>query len=358
MKAFNIITFALFFTFSVYSQKNEYYSAQIKYKDHIYKDSIKTVRLHRKGWEMSPPALELNSEQKLRLSFDRLGNTIKNFRYTFLHCNANWKPSDLIKADYLNGFFDDDISDYRYSVATQQNYIHYVARFPNQNTSFKKTGNYILKVFLDNENKELILTKRFMVFENKVNLKTQTFKSRKVSSRETSREIKVKAMNSEDFQNPSGNLKLTLTQNNRWDNAYIGLKPTFIRSGEIIFDNKREIAFKGGNEYRKFNTKSLRYKGDEVKRISSNKNGYEVFLLPDEIRKFKGHFSNNRDINGQYIVRNQDANTDEDEINADYVKVHFRLKHDKPLPNGDLYVFGALSGWDFKKEFRLDYYKK
>ena len=39
--------------------------------------------------------------------------------------------------------------------------------------------------------------------------------------------------------------------------------------------------------------------------------------------------------------------------NADYVNVHFTLKLDAPLPRGGVYVYGALSDFQCRKEFRM-----
>ena len=37
-------------------------------------------------------------------------------------------------------------------------------------------------------------------------------------------------------------------------------------------------------------------------------------------------------------------------IDAEYVKVHFSLNYEAPLPGGSLYLFGKFSDWKFKEE--------
>jgi hypothetical protein len=83
----------------------EYYKKDfIRNDNYIYKDNIKTVLLYRDGWEMSDPVIRLNSDEKLRLSFDDLDADVKNYNYTITHCDAGWQTSDIQKSDYINVF--------------------------------------------------------------------------------------------------------------------------------------------------------------------------------------------------------------------------------------------------------------
>ena len=48
------------------------------------------------------PIITLNSDEQLNLSFDYLANDAKEFSYTFIKCDANWKKSEnnIIKSPY------------------------------------------------------------------------------------------------------------------------------------------------------------------------------------------------------------------------------------------------------------------
>ena len=95
----------LFFTLLSYNCRASDKSDEIqKYNDSIYNENIKTVQLYRKGWEMSYPIIELNSNDKFELSFDELGDKQKNYSYSLLHCDAEWEPSDISEAEYMEGF--------------------------------------------------------------------------------------------------------------------------------------------------------------------------------------------------------------------------------------------------------------
>ena len=43
---------------------------------------------------------------KTTLSFDDIDGDVKQYSITFVHCNADWTPSDLMISEYLNGFFE------------------------------------------------------------------------------------------------------------------------------------------------------------------------------------------------------------------------------------------------------------
>ena len=46
--------------------------------DRVYNDKIKSVKLHRTEWNLSYPVIKLNSDEKLILHFDLLGNDIRD----------------------------------------------------------------------------------------------------------------------------------------------------------------------------------------------------------------------------------------------------------------------------------------
>ncbi|MBL0341908.1 MAG: DUF5103 domain-containing protein [Bacteroidetes bacterium] len=58
------------------------------------------------------------------------------------------------------------------------------------------------------------------------------------------------------------------------------------------------------------------------------------------------------DINGKFLIKNQDGR--DNDLESEYVKVKFSLKHDI-LANGNFYVFGALSDWKLSQENKMIY---
>ncbi len=83
--------------------------------DSIYKSNIKTVRLYNYGNQLSLPIINLNTNELVELHFDDLQGDVKNYYYSLQLCNRDWKPENLSQFDYLKGFTQIRISNYRFS---------------------------------------------------------------------------------------------------------------------------------------------------------------------------------------------------------------------------------------------------
>ena len=86
----------------------------------IYKENIHTVLLNKDGFELSDPIIKLNSNEKLHLSFDDLSEETKTFKYTLRLCDADWQDTELDISRYIDGFTEDLIEDYEFSLNTTQ----------------------------------------------------------------------------------------------------------------------------------------------------------------------------------------------------------------------------------------------
>ena len=118
-----------------------------RFSDRVFDNRIKTVLLHREGWELSYPLIRLGSDDRLILKFDLLGDNIETYYYTIIHCNKDWEESGIFRNDYTDGFDDNPIEEYKSSFNTTINYTHYSLTIPNERMTIKLSGNYILKVF-------------------------------------------------------------------------------------------------------------------------------------------------------------------------------------------------------------------
>jgi type 9 secretion system plug protein len=327
----------------------------IRYDDFTYNDSIKTVLLYNYKSQLLPPIIPLSGKEHLILSFDDLQSDFKEYNYTVVHCNANWTPSDLEPNEYIQGFFEDNITDYRLSFNTDLSYNHYKIEFPNENMQINKSGNYIVKVFEEGDNEKPILTKRFMVFENNITINMRSKRATDVNDQFFKQEIDFSLKHSGyKILDPFRSLNVVLMQNYRWDNAIISLQPKFVKDDELDYNYDRENVFDGGSEFREFDIKSIKYQTIRIKHIeySNIDRLTHVYILPDENRSYKRYYSS-PDINGNFLVKRNEG--DDSDIEADYVKVHFTLPNVMPLDTGNLYLFGKFSDWKFKDKFKLDY---
>ena len=319
-------------------------------KDSISNHNIKTVLLHKKEDNLSLPIINLNSDEILKLSFDDLNNELKKFYITIEHYNSDWQKSNLIKSEYISGFFKDEIINYEYSFNTLQDYIHYQYFFPSENLKPLISGNYKLKVF--DSYGDTLIAKRFMILENKVNIKLNIKKATLSSDRKTKHEIDFTINHPNlSISDPFSQINVIIKQNNKDDNAINNLKPIFIRNNQLIYDYNEENTFLGNNEFRHFDIKSLRYFSDRIKNIESDSLGYNVSLFEDYKRTYN-NYSIEPDLNGKFYIESQEARNSDYE--AEYVNVTFKLKSEF-IKDGNIYIIGELTDWRLNKNYQLEY---
>lgn len=325
----------------------------LRYYDYVYLDNIKSVKFHVSGLFTSMPILTLDSYGQLELSFDDLDGDQKDYTYAVVHCNADWTPSVLFENDYLDGFPEDDIRDFDFSFNTKSIYTNYRVQFPNRNLRVTKSGNYLMKVYEDEGKKRLAITRRFMVVEQAVTIAPDVVRPANVSKTRTHQEIDFLITHKGyEIRNPRTELAVTVLQNGRWDNAITGLTPMFSRVEEQSFDFQDKIVFPGGKEFRFADLRSLRFATQGVARTAFENGEYSIDLRADEKRSSKGYLEI-EDINGSFVIDNLDE--DEPDLESEYVNVLFTLYSAGEMYDQDIFIFGGLTDWQLKPEFRMTY---
>src|SRR5687767_11741937 len=89
--------------------------------------NIRTIKLYNKGDQTSFPIISVGSIDAMELHFDDLSNRMKNYSYTFQLCNLDWSPSMLHAFEYIKGFQNVRITNYRNSSIATTRYMHYQA---------------------------------------------------------------------------------------------------------------------------------------------------------------------------------------------------------------------------------------
>ncbi|MFM2285938.1 MAG: hypothetical protein RLZZ543_1435 [Bacteroidota bacterium] len=336
------------------AQDPEYYNDRyLRYEDYTYRPTIKTVILQQEGTDGSLPLIELGSDTRLQLQFDDLDPVQRQLYYSIEHCNADWTPSNVMKSRTVQGLQQDLLQDFRYSFNTRQQYLHYSLSLPNDNMKILLSGNYLLKVYEDGDPENLVLTRRFMVFTTQAKVSARIKRPSLMNLRDTHQEIDALVdVSAVQITNAPSAVKLVIRQNNRWDNA-IWLKPFSVNSQSITYDyDDGSNCFPGGNEYRWVDVRSLRMQSDRVKKLNRDSVLVEVQLLDDPVRAFSSYRSL-PEANGRFFIRNQEGS--EPEVDGDYCWVDFSLPFEAPVVNGNLYLFGSLCDWQFKKDFKPSY---
>jgi len=186
--------------------------------------------------------------------FDDLHGSEANYFYTLTHCDYDWKPSQLVKQEYITGFDDQRIQDYTNSINALQIYSHYRVSFPNKLTSFRVSGNYVIKIL--NDDKEVIFSKKFILYEEIVSVPMKVRIARTLNNVNQKQNLDFSIKTSAFlFQSPLTNVKVMLLQNGRWDTAITNIKPQFTIGNDLIYKYDTETQFWGGNEFLNFENK-------------------------------------------------------------------------------------------------------
>jgi hypothetical protein len=320
----------------------------LAFTNRVNNDKIKTVQLFKDGWTLSYPLMKLNSTEKLLLQFDLLADQPETYYYSFIHCDKDWKKSAVYSTDYLEGFPDNQIEDFKSSFNTTVKYIHYKLTLPNERISFKLSGNYIIIVYPFGEPDKPVLSRRFMISEERTTIMASAHRPQMTDAYNTGQQVDIK-MNYTgiNINDPYRDIFAFILQNGHWNSAKNNIKPDFVGSNELNYNSlSKSNIFPGGNEYRYFDLKSIRYQGQFIRKIDYVGTNYHVFLYPSENREFKPYFYE-KDFNGKFYIAVQEGRDMETE--ADYVYVYFTMPSKYEVPGGNLYVSGALNDWNFNK---------
>lgn len=320
--------------------------------DSLYDKEIYTCILSPNESLIDFPAIRLNSEAQLRLQFDDFNNESKDYLYRFVHCNADWTVSDLYNNQFIDGFSDNYINNYDFSFATKTSYVHYELLFPNNDVSFLLSGNYVLCVY-DSENPDRpIFTKRFMVYDDSLLVGAKVKQATFAKNRYTDHEVDVVVnFTNVNYVYPIQDVNVVIYQGHQWSNFVSNLKPSYIESKRLEYDYEDETSFSGGNEYRFFDTKSIRFYTERVYKIEQG--AIDNVILYTDFPWKNQAYSIYPDIEGYYvpnILERKDVNTQ-----ADYVKVDFSLKQKPFSEQGNLYVYGGLTNWSLNENAKMTY---
>ncbi|HEY0059408.1 MAG TPA: DUF5103 domain-containing protein [Flavisolibacter sp.] len=307
--------------------------------------SIRTIKLYKTGDQTSFPALPLGSTEGLELHFDDLDANIKNYYYSFQLCNADWTPTLLNTFEYTKGFQNVRITNYRVSSLTSSRYVHYQASVPDRNSYPSKSGNYLLKVFLNNNPSSVLFTKRFVVVDNKASLGTQLLQPYNSLFFRTHQKLQIGVTTDPRVQlfSPQ-DLKIVVLQNNNWQTSLYMDRPTLYRGNYYEYSDEGITAMQAGKEWRWIDLRSYRLMSDRMQSINTRGDTTQVFVKPDVSRNGVPYLFY-RDVNGSYTIEAMEN------INpfwqGEYGLVHFTYQPPggQKLAGSEVYLFGELTNY-------------
>lgn len=291
---------SLFLFFTTASKASDDYNFECTNK--VYDEMIKTVTLETNNLPTNFPIMTLGKGEYIMLKFDDLLNDERNLYYKVIHCNKDWTISDLRDLDYLNGFNDERLRNYEYSVNTRKQYIHYWQQFPNKDLQFKVSGNYIILIYEDNVETP-ILTRRFIISENTAGIDITSIYPSDVLNIRYKQELQATvSLGKLKMRNPIEEVSLVMLQNENWSEA-ISSKASFFSGTNLRFNKLSTYQYWGLAEFREFDTRSLIRLGRNVEFIDRRVDGTDVLLQPDPSRSNKVHISI-FDFNGRFFIEN------------------------------------------------------
>ena len=285
------------------------------------------------------------------IQFDDLYGNEANYYYEIVHCNYDWKHSDLTKNEYLQGFDGIRIQEYTNSLNTLQLYSHYRIGFPNKNTRLLVSGNYIIKIL--NEDREVVFSRKLMLYEDLVSVPMQTKRARTLNTINFKQNIdfSIKSPNLL-FQSPLQNVKVLLLQNGKLNEAITNIKPMYTIGNDLIYKYDSETQFWGGNEFLYFENKIIRAANNFIARVDANNGVYNTHLYTDNARINKS-YTYNPDTNGNFVPLN--VNASNNGIEADYSWVFFTLSAPSFYEKKNIYVNGMFNNYAISDDNKMEY---
>jgi hypothetical protein len=299
------------------------------------------------------PILKLG--EGFQLQFDDLFGNEANYYYEIIHCDYNWNPTAIPKNEYLEGFDNQRIQDYSNSFNTLQIYSHYKLAIPNQFTlQLKISGNYMIKVL--DENKEVVFSRKFILYEDLVTVPIQVKRARTVNNIESKQNLDFTIRsNTITFQTPLRNVKVLILQNGQMNTGIKNIVPQYTIGNDLIYKYDWESQFWAGNEFLFFENKDIRAANNNIARVDFSTAVYGSYLYTSAARA-NFPYSFTEDVNGNFVVNN--LNTTNNEIEADYAWVYFSLSAPTFRLNKNIYVTGMFNNYKLSPEYKMEYNPK
>ncbi|MDR2475405.1 MAG: DUF5103 domain-containing protein [Bacteroidales bacterium] len=321
------------------------------YRTETFSSQIKSLQVRNAGDWYAPAVVALNTTECIIIDFDELSHNFQDYYYSVVHCNADWTPSDISPFEYMAGFEENPVEDYRTSFNTQVDYTHYRVRLPNDRVQLKISGNYAVTVY-SRDDRVIVLQACFSVLEEGISVGAAVRFNTDVDSHGKHQQLSVR-LNFANYrvQNPAADFKVYVAQNGRTDNQVLLKKPFLVNMREMTFDYNRDLIFPAGNEFRRFESVNVGYNGLNVERTDYVASYTHVSLYADRPRS--SNYAYDQDQDGRFLIRTSQGSDSDSE--GEYVFVHFALQWDDPLIPGTVHLNGELTNYILNSGSKMTY---
>jgi hypothetical protein len=296
------------------------------------------------------PIIPLNGS--LVLKFDDLRAKVADYYYEIEHYNFDWTKSVLAQNEFLEGFDNLRLRNFSNSITTLQSFTHYQLNIPNKDTrGLKKSGNYLLKIY--NASKELIFSRKFMVYKDLVDVPMTIRRTRKIDNLDQQQVVNFRVGRKDFiFRQPQKTVKTIVVQNRDFFEAKYDLKPQFVNGNELVYRYDQKAAFMGSNEYLFFDNKSIRISNLQIREIRMGKHLYNTYLRTD-FPRYNKSYTYNPDVNGSFRVNTQRG--DKIDRMADYARVNFSFSPTRDIRKGEIHLYGRFNNYVIDDSTMLTY---
>lgn len=310
----------------------------------VYSPLIRTLSISTGAeTDVSNAVIKLNSPERVTINFDELSEERRYMCYRIEHCNMDWIPDGLPEQMYLNGFNRAEVNDYSFSSATTVHYVNYRITIPSPDMEITASGNYLLTVYDEEQPDSTLLQVRFSMVESAALISGEVSGITDIDYRKGHQQLNLCVdLQNLNLNNPLSEISTRIIQNGDYINTHILNRPLRITGSKLYYEHDPALIFKAGNEFRRFETVSLRYPTMSICSTSFTYPYYYTEICTDEPRSDKA-YSYDRTQHGAFRVRNSDISGDEHpDIDADYAVTKFTLQ--MPRLNGyDVFIDGDLN---------------
>ncbi len=315
----------------------------------IFNPSFRTLQVEVAGNPFAPDVIMLGDDgDRISISFDELAADRRYLRYQLIHCDRNWQPDQLVDSEFLDGFNEATVDDYRYSMATLVQYVHYTITIPDENMRITAPGNYLVRVYDESDPDDTLLQARFSVCDFTMDAAATVTSRTDIDTNDSHQQLEITVDTKRTpVRDLFGDIYVTVSQNGRIDNTVTVNRPLRVSGTTLHFEHNRDLIFPAGNEYRRVEPISTQYPGMGVENIGYHAPVYQIDLATDYQRT---NYLYDSTQHGRYFVR--EYNSADSDVQADYVMVNFSLAIPE-MTDADVFLDGDFVMRHFDPSSRM-----
>lgn len=310
-------------------------------------NDIQSIQLHPADSPGQPPVIELDTQQKLELSFDYLGNESRQFRVRVSHRGQQWEQSPISPNIFLDSFSETNIQQSRASFNQRPPYHHVEFEFPNSQLQPSVSGNYLLEIY-SYEDGEMLFSVPFFVTEDEGSINTRI--ERLFAQRADGRPMDqlFSTYRYPDFvEYPQFDLSMSFVPNQFWGRMQEAGFLDTITPGELQGHQERDNAFVGNYEFKYLDLRTFNVDGQRIMEYQPGASPPRIILRRDV---------QNLDSNPGTFNLGTNLGFPMDDRNSEYAQVEFNLETTTSVsPSSDIYIVGHFNNWMINELNKMSY---